>query len=85
MRTWRESKEHLGFPGAPEHHSVRGELLEYATNRGAHHPLFSEIISKVYTPELDKLLLNEQSPEDTGVNMTAQADVLLAEVTSLPL
>lgn len=85
MRTWRESEEHLNFSGAPEHHSVRGELLEYSVNRGAHHPLFSEIISKVYTPELDKLLLNEQSPEDTGVNMTAQADELLAEVTSLPI
>ena len=85
MRTWRESEDHLKFPGAPEHHSVRGELLEYAVNRGAHHPLFSEIISKVYTPELDKLLLNEQTPDETGVNMTAQADELLAEATSLPL
>jgi len=85
MRSWRESEEHLKFPGAPEHHSVRGELLEYSVNRGAHHPLFSEIISKVYTPELDKLLLNEQTPDETGVNMTAQADELLAEATSLPL
>jgi multiple sugar transport system substrate-binding protein len=85
MRKWRESDAHLKFPGAPEHHSVRGEALEYAIHRGAHHPMFSEVLSKVFTPEQDKLLLNEQTAEETARNIQQGADALLAEVTEMEI
>ena len=55
-----ESEEHLSSR-APEHHSVRGELLEYSVNRGAHHPLFQRDHLQGVR-RTDKLLLNEQTP-----------------------
>ena len=77
MRKWAESDTFLKLPGAPPHHRVRVEVMQYSRNRDAYFPAWQEVQSKVWAPEIDKLMLNKQSPEETAQNITKGTNALL--------
>jgi len=77
MRKWAESDVFLKLEGAPPHHKVRVDAMEYSRNRDFYFEKWSEVRDKVFGPEMDKLMTNSQSPEETAANMATGAQALL--------
>ena len=77
MIKWADSDAFLKAPGSPPHHKVRVDEMAYSRNRDAYFPKWNEAQTKVWTPEIDKLMLNKQTPDVTGKNMTQETDKLL--------
>lgn len=78
MRKVAESDAFLKKPGFPEHHRVRYDAVEYSPHRSPITSKWAEITGKAWQPELDKLLLNQQTPEETAKKMADAADAVLA-------
>ncbi len=68
----------LKVEGAPEHHIVRVQGMDYARNRDFFFAKWSEVQSKVWAPEIEKLMLNKQTPEVTAKNMAEGTQPLLS-------
>ena len=74
MTKWADSDTFLKSPGSPPHHKVRVDEMAYARNRDAYFPKWNEALNKVWTPEIDKLMLNKQTPAQTGKNLTQETE-----------
>lgn len=60
------SDEVLNIKGAPENHKIRVSTLEKAIHNDAVMVNWDETLTKVFKPNMDLLLTNKQSPEDTA-------------------
>ena len=67
----------LKLEGAPAHHAVRNDEMAVARNRDFLFPKWAEVQSKVWAPEIEKLMLNKQTPADTAKNMADGTQALL--------
>ena len=79
MRKWAESDTFLKLEGTPPHHKVRVDAMEYSRNRDFYFKNWSEVRGKVWNPEMDKLMTNKQTPEETARNMAEGSQALLAD------
>lgn len=77
MKKWAQSDTFLQLEGAPPHHSVRVEAMEYSRNRDFYFDKWQEVQTKVWQPEMDKLMTGVQTPEETAANMAAGTQALL--------
>ena len=78
MRKVAESDDFLKKPGFPEHHRVRYDAVEYSQHRSPITSKWAEITGKAWTPELEKLMLNQLTPEEAAKNLADSATQLLA-------
>lgn len=60
------SDEALKIPGAPDNHEVRVTTLKKAIHNDAVMVNWDELLTKVFKPNMDLLLTNKQSAEDTA-------------------
>ena len=67
----------LKLDGAPAHHTIVTDEMAFARNRDFFFPKWAEVQSKVWLPEIEKLMLNKQTPEDTAKNIADGTQALL--------
>lgn len=79
MLKWAESDVFLNLEGAPAGHKTRIDAMEYSRNRDFYFGEWTEVLNKVFAPEMDKLMANDQTPEETARNMAEGANELLAD------
>lgn len=60
------SDEALNFKGAPDNHIVRVTTLEKSIHNDAILVDWDEILTKVFTPNMDLLITNKQTPKETA-------------------
>jgi len=77
MRKWAESETFLKLEGAPEHHVIRVDAMEYSRNRDFYFEKWREVQTKVWAPEMEKLMLDQQTAEETVKNMAEGTQALL--------
>ncbi|MCL5986129.1 MAG: sugar ABC transporter substrate-binding protein [Actinobacteria bacterium] len=75
---WEPNTPWTGIPGMPEHLLVSAQLLEGKTYQGyILTEKFKQIQEQVWPEEIDKLVNNKQTPEETGKNLTERGNELL--------